>query len=486
MNAPVPSRASRRSILPAALILILASPAFTSAADPAGTAPHPEWKVGVARIKITPDEPMHLAGFGNRVVPAEGTSLDLEAKALAIEEADSTKPTQTKLVIVTLDLLSVPIEMRTELERYVRETHKLPRESLLLNCSHTHCGPELVSTEAELATLSPDRAAMCRRYNRALGDKLVKLVDGALAAAAPAKLSYGHARCGFAMNRRLPAEPGDPEKYLNRPNPEGVVDHDVPVLKIERPDGTLAGVLFGYACHNTTLNFRKFHGDYAGHAQHFIEARHPGTVALFLMGCGGDQNGYPRFKPEDSEQHGRTLALAVEAALEAKQRPIRGPLRAAYDTVPLEFQQPRAEHLKARIATGAEYSKSSAPYLLDWDKRRLAGLEAGSLIKSYPFPAQAVRFGDDLLLVALAGETVVDYSLRLKRELAGASAVWVAGYSNDVFAYVPSKRVLLEGGYEAERAMAYGPTTVMPGPFAPSVEENVIGLVRKLAEAVNR
>jgi len=491
MNAPSYSASRLGLVLLAALAFASSLATISSAADPATAAPQPEWKVGVARVKITPDEPMHLAGFGNRVVPAEGTSLDLEAKALAIEEADSTGPTKTKLVIVTLDLLSVPIELRAELEKYVLETHKLPRESLLLNCSHTHCGPELVFTEAELATLSPERAAMCRRYNRALGDKLVKLVDGALAAAAPAKLSYGHARCGFAMNRRLPAEPGDPEKYLNRPNPEGVVDHDVPVLKVERPDGTLAAVLFGYACHNTTLNFRKFHGDYAGHAQHFIEARHPGTVALFLMGCGGDQNGYPRFKPEDSEQHGRSLASAVEAALEAKQRPLHGPLRAAYDTVPLEFQQPRAEHLKARIATGAEYSKSSAPYLLDWDKRRLAGLEAGSLIKSYPFPAQAVRFGDDLLLVALAGETVVDYSLRLKRELGGngglvAPAVWVAGYSNDVFAYVPSKRVLLEGGYEAERSMAYGPTTVMPGPFAPAVEETVIGLVRRLVEAVTK
>lgn len=491
---------SRRRPVCSAIIVWLAVACFTAATDrtndalaaeTAGAATRSEWLVGVARVQVTPAEPMHLAGFGNRVVPAEGTAQELEAKALAFAAADSASVHKAKLVIVTLDLLSVPIELRTELERHLAAQHKLPGESLLLNCSHTHCGPELVFTEAELATLPPERAAMCRRYNTTLVTKLKRLIDDALAALAPAKLSYGHARCAFAMNRRLPAESGDPEKYLNRPNPEGVVDHDVPVLKVERPDGKLAAVLFGYACHNTTLNFKQFHGDYAGHAQHFIEARHPGTVALFLMGCGGDQNGYPRFKPEYSEQHGRSLALAVEAALEAKSREVRGPLRAAYDTVPLEFQQPRAEHLKARMATGAEYSKASAPYLLDWDKRRLAGLEAGTLIKSYPFPAQAIRFGDDLLLVALAGETVVDYSLRLKRELgdnnaAGKAAVWVAGYSNDVFAYVPSKRVLLEGGYEAERAMAYGPTTTMPGPFAPSVEETVVGLVRKLVEAVSK
>jgi len=445
--------------------------------------PEPAWRAAAARVSITPDEPMYLSGFGNRVVPAEGTALDLSAKALAIEDVG----TKARLVIVTLDLLSVPNPMREELERIIAAKHKLPRESLLLNCSHTHCGPELNFADGELAAVGPERAAMCRRYNRKLVDKIASIIDQALADLAPAKLSYSHARCGFAMNRRLPAPPGDPELYLNRPNPEGVVDHDVPVLKVETPDGKLTAVLFGYACHNTTLNFKQFHGDYAGLAQQAIEMKHPGTTALFLMGCGGDQNGYPRFKLEYSEQHGRSLALAVEAALEAKPRWVRGPLRLAYDTVPLTFQPPMsAERLRARIATKAEYPAGQSKYLLEWDERRLEAIEKGTLIKSYPFPAQVVRFGDDLLLVALAGETVVDFSLRLKRELAGKSAVWVAGYSNDVFAYIPSKRVLFEGGYEAERSMAYGPAVVMPGKFDPAVEETVVGLVRRLLEKVGR
>ncbi|MCE9606709.1 MAG: neutral/alkaline non-lysosomal ceramidase N-terminal domain-containing protein [Planctomycetia bacterium] len=438
------------------------------------------WRAAAAKVSVTPDEPMYLAGFGNRVVPAEGTALDLAAKALAIEDG----ATKTRLVIVTLDLLDVPILLREELEKYVAAKHKLPRESLLVNCSHTHCGPELRFSEEELAAIAPERAAMCRRYNRTLVAKLSQLIDTALAELAPAQLRYGHARCGFAMNRRLKAEPGDPELYLNRPNPDGVVDHDVPVLKVESPDGVLRAVLFGYACHNTTLNFKRFHGDYAGTAQHAIEAKHPNVVALFMLGCGGDQNGYPRFKPEYSEQHGRSLALAVEAALEAKSRPVRGPLRLAYDSVALDFQPPPSiERLKARIATKAEYPKSQGSYLLEWDQRRLACLEKGTLIKSYPFPAQVVRFGDDLLLIGLSGETVVDFSLRFKRELAGPAAVWVAGYCNDVFAYVPSKRVLLEGGYEAERAMSYGTKPVMPGPFAPTVEETIVNHVGKLLKA---
>ena len=79
--------------------------------------------------------------------------------------------------------------------------------------------------------------------------------------------------------------------------------------------------------------------------------------------------------------------------------------------------------------------------------------------------------------MALPGEVVIDYSLRLKSELIG-SHVWVAGYSNDVFGYLPSLRVLEEGGYEGGGAMRY---TSLPGPFAPSVEKRVIEKVHELA-----
>jgi hypothetical protein len=90
-----------------------------------------------------------------------------------------------------------------------------------------------------------------------------------------------------------------------------------------------------------------------------------------------------------------------------------------------------------------------------------------------------VRFGDDLILVGLAWEVVVDYSLRLKKELAGPK-VWVAGYTNEMFNYLPSLRVLKEGGYEAGGSLlGY---TRAPARLAPSVEERVVGKVKDLAE----
>ena len=98
---------------------------------------------------------------------------------------------------------------------------------------------------------------------------------------------------------------------------------------------------------------------------------------------------------------------------------------------------------------------------------------------------QVLRFGDSLTIAALGGETTIDYALRLKRELGEKSkgAIWVAGYSNDVMTYIPSKRVLLEGGYEGGSAMIYVRSTVHPSPWAPQIEETLVGKIHELFDA---
>ena len=87
------------------------------------------WKAGAAAVKITPETPIWMAGYAGRKKPSEGVAADLFAKALAIED-----PAGTRLVIVTLDLISVPRTLRDWLEAAVQEKHGLKRSSLLMNC----------------------------------------------------------------------------------------------------------------------------------------------------------------------------------------------------------------------------------------------------------------------------------------------------------------------------------------------------------------
>jgi hypothetical protein len=438
---------------------------------------------------------MWMAGYAARNKPSEGKVHDLNAKALALEDAAG-----SRFVIVTVDLIGFPREFRDAVEKEVGARYGLRPEALLLNASHTHSGPEIRAWRATQAwDLPAEQIELGKKYAEVLQVKIVDLVGRALKDLAPAQLSYTHGRCGVAMNRRLLTERG----YVISPNADGPVDHDVPVLLVTTPDGKgsptqdsalgspkMRAILFGYACHNTTLDFYQFCGDYAGFAQLDIEETHPGAVALFMAGCGGDQNPTPRRTLEWAKQHGRAVANGVEQALAAKPRPVRGPLKLALAEATLDLAAPPSvEELKKQATSTNKYESRHAEELLK-------DLETGRTRSTYPYLVHVVQFGDDLTMVGLAGEVVVDYSLRLKAELGDpvsrassprfeggtpstrGPAVWVAGYCNEVFGYVPSQRVLQEGGYEAKDSILYYDITVTP--FAPSVEKLIVDKVHEL------
>lgn len=468
---------SKSVILIWIMLLCLTVPAGLShlkAAEVPGTTANPEqekWKAGIATTVITPAQPMWMSGYAARTKPSEGKVHDLHAKALALEDNQG-----SRFVIVTVDLLGVSRSLRDWLEKQVHERYKLHPEHLLLNASHTHCGPVVKERRDSIYGnnfygLSPQQIQQSRQYVETLQQKLLQLIGQAIEKLAPARLAYTHARAGFAMNRRLKTEQG----YRISPNPDGPVDHDVPVLRVDSPDGELRAVMFGYACHGTTLSFYKFCGDHAGFAQLYLEEAHPEVTALFIAGCGGDQNPYPRRTLALAQQHGRALANGVETALLSQASPIHGPINSALETVTLDFAEPPSrQQLKQQVQSGNKYERRHAEILM----KELE--QTGKIRTTYPYLVQVVQFGNDLTMIALAGEVVVDYSLRLKAELAGPP-VWVAGYSNDVFGYLPSKRVLQEGGYEGGDAMRYTP---FPGPFAPSVEKRVVDKVHELVNKV--
>ena len=438
------------------------------------------WKAGLASIPITPGKSMWMAGFGARTKPSEGALHELYVKALALEDR-----TGRRAVLVTSDLVGFSAAMTQLIADQARRRYGLPRDRLILNSSHTHSGPLLANPLSIWLTgrLSAEQERDVEEYTRDVEQKVVAVVGAALADLRPARLSFGHSRATFGVNRRIKTESG---WASFRANPDGPSDPDVPFLRLDSPEGRLRGVVFGYACHTSTLlpdNYR-FSGDYAGFAQEWLEKQHPGALALFVAGCGGDIGAAPRGTVELARKHGETLAAAVGGAMDGPAMPVDGPLKTAFEVFPVAFAPPpsRAE-FQARLQHKDVYTRQHAEEML----RMLA--RDGRLPTVYPYPLQVWQFGPDLTLVALAGEAVVDYALRLKKELSrdrvppGRGAVWVAAYSNDVFAYIPSLRVLKEGGYEG------GEATVgarLPGPFAPDIEERIIGKVHELVRKVRR
>ena len=428
------------------------------------------WRAASGAVTITPTEPLWMGGYASRNRPSEGKIHDLFAKVLVIQDM-----TGNRIVIVTADLLGITRELRAAIETQVQQ-YGVGSESLLLNASHTHCGPELRSDRLLRLGLDARYAALARQYVRRISKRIATLVGEVVSRIEPARLVYSYARAGFAMNRRLPTDKG----FINSPNPDGLTDHQVPVLRVENAEGELKSILFGYACHATTLSFQQLCGDYPGFAQQYLEEAHPGVVALFINGCSADQNPYPRRTLDLARQHGRALANGVETALITKnQKQLRGILSVGLQNVTLRFADPptRSE-LETELQSDNKYIRIHAKGLLD-------ELDTHGEIKTVfdHFPIQVAQFGNDLTLVGLCGEAVVDYSLRCKKELSDKSgnAVWVAGYCNDVFGYLPSERVLREGGYEAGGAMRY---TTFPGPFDESVESRIVAGIHELMEQV--
>jgi len=351
----------------------------------------------------------------------------------------------------------------------VEKLHGLGRPQILLNASHTHYGPVVWPNLRSMYDLDPAQEERVVAYGRRLTDDLVALVGAALGDLAPAAVAVGHGSAGFAANRRQPTEKG----YRIGVNPAGPVDHDVPVLKISTPDGKIRAVLFGYACHNTTIPADRYRiqGDWAGTAQAELERALPGATAMFLQLCGADQNPNPRGKPEISDEYGRALATEVRRVASGPMEAVRPPIRTACEDARLEFAPVDRAAYEREAAGTDRYRKARA-------RAMLAALDAGRPVRHALQPVQVVRLGGGLAVVALGGEVVVDYALRLKRECAGTDLI-VAGYSNDVMSYVPSLRVLREGGYEAVESMIY---YGQPGPYAEGVEETVVQACRRLLE----
>ena len=436
-------------------LLLLVPPACGLTVHAADSSNDPgAWQAGVSRVVITPPEFMWMSGYGGRDHPAEGKVHDLYARATALRD-----PKGETVVFVATDLVGVPRSMASTVSAAAEKKHGLPRSGLMIACSHTHCGPALDDRLSYMLDMKEADWKQIREYQAWLNGKVTEAVDAAVADLKPARLSTGSGVCRFAANRRTP-------KGI------GPYDHQVPVLKIESPDGSkLRGLVFGYACHNTTLGFYQWCGDYSGFAQLYLEDRHPDSVAMFFTGGGADQNPLPRRTIELAQKYGRMLAVSVDQVLDEPMQQVTGELASSFEEVELKFHQlPTRDQLQASLKSSSRYEQARAKLLLsEWERD-------GSLPETWPYPIQVWKVGNGLNWVALGGELVVDYQLRLKREL-GENSTWVTGYANDVMAYIPSERVLEEGGYEGDSSMI---VYQLPSKWKAGLEDQIVSTVHRL------
>lgn len=393
-----------------------------------------EWRAGTSSVIITPGEPTWMAGYSSRDRPSEGKIHDLWAKALAIEDESG-----NRALLVTADIRNFPKNISDRIRNRIEEEYGLTRAQVILNGSHTHTGPLMYSDmnyPYYISKLTEQQRHVVAEYSEWLVNRIVELAGNAIQSMEPAHLFAENGVTRFAVNRR-----NNPSGTIEQTTElAGPTDYSVPVLKVTNQAEEMIAIVFGYACHPTVLAGYEFSGDYPGFAQIELENKYPGITALFFQGAGGDQNPLPRRSVALAEQYGRSLAAAVKRVLQEEMRPLESQLSTAYNEVDLPLKTPPTkQELEVMID---EYSGNQRR----WASWSLEKLQSGeSLITSYPYPIQVWRVGHQPIF-SLGGELVVDYAIELKRMF--GYDIFVMGYSNDVMSYIPTARILREGGYE--------------------------------------
>jgi putative membrane-bound dehydrogenase-like protein len=409
--------------------------------------------VGVAKIDITPDYPIRLCGYAVRKKESEGVAQHLWAKALAIG-SDKEGPA----ILITVDNTGVPASIRNEVAQRLSKKG-IKSERIALCSSHSHTAPCLAGNLPTLfgEPVPPEHEAHIERYTRELIDALEKVALEAMRARRPGKLSWGQGTAGFAANRRTKGGP---------------VDHNLPILVATDAHGQMRAILANYACHCTTLGGETnlVCGDWAGYAQEDLERDHPGAIAMIAIGCGADANPEPRGNLDFARKHGAEIESAVNHLLAHTLTPVHGKLECHVKSIELPFDT---------LPTRAEWEQKAQQtnYVGYHARVNLAKLDRGEQLPAkLPYMVQAWNFGDDLAMIFLPGEVVVDYSLRLKKEF-DSTRFWVNAYANDVPCYVPSERILKEGGYEGGGAMIYYDK---PARLAPGIENRIVDAVHEI------
>ena len=440
-----------------------------SLADDSAKVASAGWKVGLARVIITPRSSVWLAGYGTKRAP-DGKLHELWMKAIVFEDDRA-----NRAVLITSDFQGVPKGMSDRVFELVKQKHGLERKDIQFTFSHNHCGPRLGDDLIDYYPVDAEQVQLVAEYTDEMVNQAVELVGQALSNLSPATLKIGEGRATFAVNRRNNRE-ADVAGMIEKGLPfAGPVDHSVPILTVTRPDGQLAAILFGYACHPTTLNFLTWCGDYPGFAQLALEEKHPGAMALFVNTCGGDQNPLPRRTVELCQNYGHQLAAGVEAALTQPMTPVSVGLKTAFEYVDLPYLKTVT---RAELET---YANENNPIRSRWAKRLLQQLDGGaSFPPSYPYPIHAWKLGKELLILGQGAETVVDYALRFKKEY--GPGTWVFGYVDDMISYIPSRRVWEEGGYEGGSYLyEYG----RPGlRWAGDIEDRIADAMKRLVKQV--
>jgi len=234
---------------------------------------------GTAKVKITPEIPIQMAGYGGRKDSFKGVNDDLFLRVIAFSDGVN------KAAIMAADIIGITFPLWEETIKLLESETGIPKENILLCGTHTHGGPNYRLSRYE----SPPPEVIS--YRNELKEKFVPTLKEAIDNLRPVSIGAGRGECKMNMNRRARSAPG--EIILGK-NPYGPCDHEVGVVRIDDTNGRLISIFVNWPCHGTVMSGRNYQitGDWPGAAARYIENEYANTIiAPVTAGASGDING---------------------------------------------------------------------------------------------------------------------------------------------------------------------------------------------------
>lgn len=411
-------------------------------------------RAGVARANITPGVGIELVGFAGRG-PSVGLGDELYATALVVDDG------RESVAIVHLDLIGIDATWTQLAAELIGKKGRLPAENVLLCSTHTHYGPSVRGYESDPAT-SPEAAYMAE-----LKFKLAGAVQEARSRLTPVVASVGRSTSDIGINRREKLEDG---RVILGQNPDGVIDREVIVTRLDRPNGEPLVCLLNFATHpvSQTHRGRLISADFPGYACEVVEDL-TGSTCMFIQGASGNINSVIMEEGLDTPRTlGKRLGGAAVQAYEISEPVDLAPIGIAhkdaklpaktYDTV--EDAREAVAGLQADLdhAKGAGANKGRLWWVelrLSKAQAALESLETGKPLPPVIAPIWGLVMGD-VGLATGPGEIFCQIGMAVKN----AGVVPHTMYSsctNGSIGYVPMPEAYPDGGYEVESASRVGP-----------------------------
>lgn len=420
--------------------------------------------VGVAKVDVTPETPVVLAGYGGRTRPFEGIDTRLWARAIVIAG-------DHPVALVVLDSCGITGEITRRVRELVakKSSQKL---KVSVATTHTHNAPALTGYAPIVwqGRLTPEQQKNSDAYTQLVIQKMAEAILTAERNLEPMKLAWGQGKVTFGGNRRIIRE-GKWQGFgfqIDAP-----VDHSLPLLVATDKQGTVRALWANYACHCTTVgSSNRVGGDWAGFANQEMEKRFPSAVSLMSIGCAADVGPQPSGNLDIAREHGLAIAREVQNVVQhQKLKRLNGRLTVSTKrlSLPLEKPEPKS-HWEAQAKTRGFPKELAIKLLNDLQVN-------GQIADSVEYPITTWKFADQLAIVLMPGEVVVDYAVRLKKEL-DWERLWITGWANRMPGYIPSRKVLMQGGYEADFSQVY---YGHPSRYRPEIEDRIVNGIRQSA-----